>query len=371
MQKTKKIHLIFVSLLAIILTIVFCYVTFGANFLPSKQTFLNKETLNETDTPSTLADSLNGSFDIRLNYRNGQSISPSNPVSFYDSQAYRAYWSNVQSFSISYVVSEEPPSNSADPDVPSTYDFTLTVRYLKGYLSANVFDTSDTRTFENVYSVTMADYNDFASLNYVLNIDEELEQDINWGIYQFIIDINGAEATSLYYAIEPTQVIANQPSVAYTIPSSATGSLGNHYQFYLTNYEDFQFIDERNLTWYVWGQSVDGVRYALTTDDLTNETFINLSCTNALYQSYERNGTTFDIEFSASNGEEIYGQWHVWCVYSYEGSPTPLSSNTVLVEIDEPFDYINVVYIIAGIAGFSLIVTIIICVIKNKRERVW
>ena len=376
MQKTKKIHLLMVTVLLVVLTFVFCYTSFGTNPSPTKQTFLADETSTQSNS-----DTLAGEFDISIISRSGQNIILSNPVSYENGQAYRTYWSNAQSFSISFSVGygegeDSENSNKKLPEAnPETgmYELSLTVRYLKGYLSANRFETLETKTFENIpigEVATTDDYSSYENLDFVLNIDESLGEDVNWGIYLFIVDINGYQATSLYYAIEPTQVVAEEPEIAYYIPSSAIGSLGNLYSFYLVNADSYKYVDERNLKWYVWGQSVDGVRYALLSEDLTDETFVSLSCTQSLYETHDRNGTNFEIEFNNDDGL-IYGEWHVWCEYDYSSSPSAIESNTVLLEIEAPFDYINVVYIIAGIAGLALIITIIVSIVKSKKEKVW
>lgn len=363
MELYKKINLIFITIFVIGFVLIFSFIK-----TPVKSQNLYAQTLTSNDDTSLISNSLAGEFDISLISRNGNNIILSNPVTYYDGQAYRSYWSNTKSFSISYIVDENnlPPSNSTDPDEPSTYDFSLTVRYLKGYLSANNFDTLETQRFENIYKINEDDYTAFANLDFVLNIDEGLGNDVNWGIYQFIVDINGAEATSLYYAIEPTTVIADQPIIDYSIPSSASGSLNDLFSFYIVNEETFKYVDTRNLTWYVWGQSNEGIKYALTSEDLEDETFVSLACTQALYTSYPRNGATFELEIN-----ELYGDWHVWCVYNYDNSPAPLLSETVTVSTTAPFDYFNVVYIIVGIAGFALIVTIVVAIIRNKKEKVW
>ncbi len=376
MSKSKKIYLSFVILITLMLLVVFS-VSFSPALSPSRQTMLAEESpATQEDQPSPTAenDTLAGKFDIKITSRSGQNIILSNPVSYDDGQAYRTYWSQAQTFSISFNVDPDspPPSNSPDPTTPSTYDLTLNVNYLKGYLDNNQFVVGGvTQYFEDVYTINVDNYEDFSDLNYQINIDEGLAEDVNWGIYQFVIDINGAQATSLYYAIEPTTIIAQEPVITYTIPSSATGSLGNLYRFTLENIDTYRYVDERNLTWYVWGQSIDGIRYALTSEDLVDDTFVALSCTQPLVQSgYDRNGTTFEIEFNNDDGL-IYGEWHVWCEYNYPTALEPLESNHQTINIEAPFDYINVVYIIAGVAGLALIITIVIAVVKNKKEKVW
>lgn len=365
MQKSKNMFIFFVTALLVCLTMLAC-------FSPSfSYVSLSKETMLADDSQLPRANTLAGEFDISIIPRNSSNITLQGPYDYVDSQAYRVNWADAQSFSISFVCddSNPPPLNALDPENPNTYVFSIRVYYSKSYFEANNFE--DVQYFEDIYTFTSSDYHDFATIDYQLNIDNFLGSDVNWGIYRFVVDINSAESVSLYYAIEPTRVVAELPQISYDTPSSATGSLQNLYSFYLLNESAFRFVDKRNLTWYVYGQTIDGRKYALTYADLGNEYFRELNCTETLWDSYEggeRNGTTFDLEIN-----DLYGTWQVWCVYDYNGtsSSMPDQNNIIELRINAPFDYINVLYIILGICGFFLILTIIIIIVKIKKEKVW
>ena len=363
MQKSKKIFFYLISILLLCLVIVL--------FMPSPTIFTksNQTLNNEQSSTMPLTDTLFGDFDISIISRSGSNIILSDPQPYEDSQAYSTYWANAQSFSISFIADSDnpPPLNDQDPEHPNTYVFSLRVYYSQTYLEANNFENVQYVEYDNI-SIS-ADYNTFATLEYQINIDSIFGEDAGWGIYRFVVDINSAEATSFYYAILPTTVVGEQPIITYDTHTSASGSLQSLYNFSLVNNDAFRYIDRRNLTWYVYGLTDDGVAYALTLEDLEDEYFQDLNCTQALWPSYsgqERTGLTFDLEIN-----DLYGEWQVWCVYDYSDTVASVQSNIVDLDINAPFDYINVLYIILGICGFALLVTIGIIIYKIKKEKIW
>lgn len=367
MKKISK-KILPILFLTILLAIIFVFsFSFAGNTIASQ----NKNLF--TDQPSTLAENtLSGQFDILAISRDGENIVLGSPTSYYDSQAYAVDWADIERFSISFITDEDdpPPLNAQNPENPQTYNLTLTIRYLKTYLDYNNFSGNEIYTYVYVHPLT-SDHQSFASLNYSVVVDNFNAGNAGWGIYQFIVDINGAQATSLYYAVEPTRVVNDPPEIAYEeVPSD--NSLHSTYEFYLVNEDDYRYVDPSCLVWYVKGESLDGTLYALLADDLNpdGEKYEEFAdCARSLYTRYDRTGAQFTF-----NDNEISGDWQVWCEYKYHSASeeiTPSSSERVEVSTGASFNYLTVVYIVVGIAVASIIIVIVICVIKNKRERVW
>ncbi len=373
MTKVKKHGVIFISLL-LLLSI---FLTFFINLLYSennKDFNYNKNSFATSYTGLLAQNTLAGNFNVKITSRDNQDINLDTTTPYYDGQAYSIEWSNAEQFTISFNVDENnpPPLNPNNPDNNETYVLSLSVRFLKGYLENNIFEVNETITLENVYvTQETTNYNNFSNLNFSFDIDDGLNgifggNSVNisgWGIYQFVVDINGADAYSNYYAITPTSEIANAPEISYNTISSPN-SLHDSFQFYLENFDEYEFIDSTCLTWYVKGESEDGTIYALCAEDLEKESFSD--CADYLYDSYERTGQTFLF-----NDDEISGTWQVWCVYKANNSNTSLTSDSIEVKTGFYFNYFIIVYIIIALAVLAIILVIVFAKLKNKKEKVW
>lgn len=381
MIKSKSFNFICIMLLAVL---IFACLSFSAGSLAKA------DTQNDPSELALESDTLQGELNVSILSRNDQNIILDSPVDYNDSQVYTVPWKDAKQFTISFTPSQNnPPPLSPDTENPNSYQMHISINYLKGYAfkdgEETDFITSETIPLGVVYtSPTVSDYNEIALHYFSFNIDDTFSTDgngdgdyfdkedtsINWGIYQFVVDINGAEQHSLYYFIEPTSVITDVPNIDYTISTTAMESLTNSFEFYLVNDNAYRYIDENLLVWYAYGTTIDGARYALTASDLEDEDFAQYECTASLYSSYYRTGREFVFEVPKVNDEDLIGDWHVWCVYN-PGSATALSSNEITVSTEKPFNYFNIIYIVIALCVLAVIVIILIGVYKKKKEKVW
>ncbi len=363
MSNSKKMNFIYIALAMIFLLCLALSLAFSNQSLQTSTRSLN-------DDAQELAEStLSGSFDIRVISRENQNIALENSASYSGGTAYRVDWSDAQEIVVSFAADAENPPTT-DPENP-VYTLSVSVNYLQGYISSNNFDVDDRISLENIDGAGSSDLTALSSFSYTLNLDEGItgtyagnEVTISgWGIYQFVIDINGQEAYSNYYAIEPSFSIAAAPEIAYNVVSS-DNSMHDSFQFYLENFDDYAYIDEACLVWYVRGEGDDGTTYALCSSDLALANFSE--CSTSLYDSYERTGQTFLF-----NDNEISGKWEVWCEYRFNNATYSVSSNVETVETGDSFDYFIIIYIVIALAVLALIVVIVTSVVKNKKEKVW
>lgn len=281
---------------------------------------------------------------------------------------YTYKWKNIDKLVISFKHdnSNPPPNNEQNQQV---YSLSVSLEYLQGYTDS-VFNPT---TIENAFGP----YNNLT----LSQLDKNIEFDVNigitnipsgsttpvtisgWGIYRFKININGAEKYSDYYFIEPDYEIANKPIIDKTVINS-DNSLHDSFNFYITNSEDYKYIDTSTITWYVKGESDDGVLYALTKEDLENPNFIN--CTKSIYKNITRTGASFLF-----NDNEIAGEWEVWCEYRYHDSDTIVKSESIKVKTGNDSDASYVIWIVIALSVVSIIVVIVVGIVRSKKEKVW
>lgn len=342
-------------------------------FIFSGQSLQTSTRRLNADSQERAETTLFGTFDIRATSRNSENIALENPVSYSGGNAYRVKWSEIQSFSISF----KPSVDVGEENLPATdaenpiYSLSISVNYLQGYISSNNFDIIDTITIENVDSTDSPDLAALSNFTFTFDVDDGVSGDFGgntvtangWGIYQFHVRINDREAFSDFYAVEPAYSIAAAPEIDYNVVSS-DNSMHDSFEFYLVNFDDYQYIDTASLVWYVKGKSADGTIFALCSADLALDKFSE--CSAAIYTSYDRTGQTFFF-----NDNEHSGEWQVWCEYRYNNATYSTVSNIETVKTGSSFDYFMIVYIVIGLAVLAAIVVIVTSVIKNKKEKVW
>lgn len=342
------------------------------SFIFSSQS-LQTSTRSLNDDVQVRAEStLSGVFSIRATSRNGENIALENPISYSGGSAYRVNWSEIESFSISFepdVDAENLPA--ADPEDP-VYTLSIGVNYLKGYLSSNNFDIVDRISLENVDGTENSDLAALSNFTYTFDVDDGISGIFGgnnvtasgWGIYQFHIIINDREAFSDFYAVEPTYSVAAAPEIDYTALPPDYDTSHYTFEFYLVNFDDYEYIDPACLVWYVKGIAEDGTIFALCSADLALDNFAD--CSTAIYDTYDRTGQTFLF-----NDQGNAGEWQVWCEYRYNNATYSTASNVETVETGDSFDYFMIVYIVIGLAVLAVITIIITSIVRNKKEKVW
>lgn len=361
MKKAKTFsNIFFIVLTAVLMLGVF--LLSSSISLPSQAVEIN---------PSPIKDTIK----VEANAREGSSLSQDdnngNPIYL---------WKELESFTISFdptrLANETEPPLSAD----NTYTINFSVSYYAGYSNSNP-NNDDMTTFENVFSATSDDYHTLPS--YTFNVDEFLttttttlengeavQTEIStqgWGVYQFSIDINGAQATSNYYYVEPDH-LANGTviEISYTT-ASATSSLHNAYLFSVNEADTtYKYVNKNCFVWYVYGRDYSDNNYVLTQSDTTKEEFIEYG--RWLYEgnAVDRTGTTFYFD---DNGHS--GNWNVYVVYEDSYNGVEISSDEHQVMTGEIIQPSTVIWIIVGVAIFVLAIVIVVIVVTVKKEKVW
>ena len=261
----------------------------------------------------------NESFQIEVFGRGGSKIEIQEEAE-YDHQtiqsnlkAFAFKWKDVEKF----VFKVNPELYSPSPDEQDSYTMTISVEFLKDYKETPNFYQAKLITVENYDLFTRTSKGDF---NGIVNFSPELIIDDGitaldstgqqvsfngWGIYRFIMCINGGnDVYSDFFIIEPEREIYFKPQINYH--EEAPELQYSTYAFSLTNEEQFQYIDTSRLVWYVTGQAQGGIKYVLVESDKT--AFPEYE--HALYDSWDRTGYTFSFN---DNGH--HGEWTVWCEY--------------------------------------------------------
>mgnify|MGYP005773611417 CR=1 FL=1 len=319
---------------------------------------------------------INGAIKVEANAREGSSLSQGdnngNPIYL---------WKELESFTISFdpslLANETEPPLSAD----GTYTINYTINYYTGYSNSNP-NNDDMTIFSNIYSATSDDYNTLPS--YTFNVDDFLTTTIStlengkavqteistqgWGVYQFEIDINGAQALSNYYYVEPDHLENGAViEISYTT-ASATSSLHNAYLFSVNEADTtYKYVNKNCFVWYVYGRDYSDNMYVLTQSDTTKEEFIEYG--KWLYKDNavpSRTGSTFYFD---DNGHS--GNWNVYVVYEDSYNGVEISSDEHQVMTGEIIQPSTVIWIIVGVAIFVLAIVIVVIVVTVKKEKVW
>lgn len=260
-------------------------------------------------------------------------------------------------------------------DVDNNYNLNIEIQYLRGYTSSYftldngapiegvaVNNTMTTSTPQNTGWKTLDSWS--PTWNIHANATAEDGKPIHgWGIYRFKMTLGETVVKySDFFVLEPVTEILAAPEIRkqdYGI---------NEYYFSINMSGDYQYIDENQLTWYVYGIEKGATnKWALLEDDLTTPTFIGLECNKALHASVPRNGFTFMLEKPT-----VEGEWFVWCEYKPAGVNTlPRKSNEESFYIGERENVFPYWTIAIGVAVLGTVVTIIIAAVKAKREKIY
>lgn len=355
-MKKSKINLIsFISVLMLLLLILisFNFVNFADNYSRAETTQTNEN------------------FYVSVYDREDSELISDIETTFNGSKAYIFQWEDTKSLILNLDPAKRIPTVSYENGV-EVYKLTIEIEYLQGYYRNVAWTNYNSVLFYSNTQRGTNSYQNFSKIKPEFDIDKgyvgtDLASGVQvnvatWGIYRFRMVINGQDTYSDYFVIEPTLDIYVAPQITYkTTPSQVT--LHSAYSFSLKNGNEFKYIDKSKLIWYVLGKAADGTSYSLTFSDINSgkEDFKN--CSSALYETWSRTGQTFYFD---DNG--VTGEWKVWCEYDYDGI---LKSNVQTIKTGEKVQFSTVIWIVLGVAGLCVIVTIIICVVKNKKEKVY
>lgn len=367
MKKTKSLIFYIIAFL-----VMFLYIFSGINFSSVKTHTFAQDSQTYIQSAQT-----NDNFYLNAYDRNGNMLTAENETTFDGGKkAYIFNWEDIEKFQINIDAAKKiPPKNYQSGE--EVYNLIIQVEFLQGYY--NKASWTNLKTLQ-LYSETQSGENSFE--NFIntkphFNIDNGIKgEDVvtklqasisGWGIYKFKMIINNYQETySDYFIVQPTQELFITPKISYkTSPSQIT--LHSAYTFSLKNPDDFKYVDPSKITWYALGKAQNGNTYSLTFNDINSGKKDFENCTSGLYDVYTRTGKTFYFD---DNG--VTGTWKIWCEYSYDGSSANiLKSNVQTIKTGQPFTSSTLIWIILGVCVLCAGITILICVIKIKKEKIY
>ena len=356
-MKTKTfIYSKFLFIALIFVLSVFC--TFG------NVEFSNAQT--QYDFSSNITSS---SFSVEVEAISTQGkVIAGNPLIFNSVQSYQFDWQTIKYFNISYKAGAIPPV----ADDEGNFTYTVSVQYLNAYISDNKdFDNASVQEKTLISNQVTKDLSTIKDIQFSLQLTdfenltgENIDNDkwLGWGIYRFIIDIEGAgESYSTYYGAEPARLDA-KPQIEYTIIPSKN-DLTNAYRFTLKGNESINYIDQSTIKWYVKGEANDGTLYVLSQEDIG--LFDNYN-TAMHSEAIERYGKVFEFDSVYS------GRWEVFCELIPHGN-TIASHQSDIIEVTtgRKINANSIIWFL--VAGGAVLLGIIIAIIlyTKKKEKVW
>ena len=365
---TKKSFFAILSVLMIVL--------FAFSFIP---TLTYAE--NEDDNVEVLSD--NQDMVVNLYNRDGNLILDSPTTTYGDNTAYLVNWSDFQKFEIVYDpvsdVAPQPVYEEDDEILPENevYNLSIDVEYFQNYYDSNSLWAANRQIIENVYARTLKGQNSYKNLKLYkppFNIDDGIRgtyQDNSvifkdWGIYRWTVTVNNLTFVSDFYIVQPTLMVSERPTIDYEITSSNL-SLSDSFRFFLTNADDYRYVDEASLIWYVKGEGTDGTLYALTESDLRSGNANFTDCTASIVPEGEidRTGTEFNFD------PAMAGKWDVWCEFQAHNSGAVTSDRTINVETKAPFDVNIILWICLAVILAIVIAITIFSALRPKKDKVW
>jgi len=359
MKKTKSY---LISFLAIIILILFAF---------SSISFLN---FNKNISCAQTAQS-NENLYIDVYDRDGNTFATETETYFNSQKAYIFQWEDVEKLVLNIDASKNIPTKNYKDGV-EIYNLTIEVQFLQGYYNKVAWTNFKTLLLYSETQTGEDSYKNFINSKPQLNIDNgisgtdlqsQLQVNIStWGIYKFRMVINGQDTNSDYFIIQPAQEIFNSPKIQYKTTSSQI-TLHNAYNFSLKNADEYKYIDPSKIIWYALGETENGNTYSLTFSDINSGKSDFVNCVSGIYEAYTRTGKTFYFD---DNG--VVGTWKIWCEYSYDGSSANIQkSNVQTIKTGQPFTSMTLIWIILGVGLLCVVITILICLFKIKREKVY
>ena len=367
-MKISKIKVISISILIILLLLCFmANFTFAGNISFAQPAFVD----NVSGFNVSLYDLTNQGETLAEEIEN---------TTYSNKPAHVFKWANTDVFHFNIADAENLNLNPKEDNEGIYYEISLSINYLQSYKEKNdfnqggVFSSKPINEYAKVVRSLQAVNNYSAEFNFNDGITVETttgttEQIQGWGIYQFELKINEKNFLSDFYIIEPNQLVdqnKDQPVISMTIGKSED-TFETEYVFTLENEAKYQYIDKNRLCWYAIGKTQDGLIYCLTDSDLTNPKFKD--CDKGLLENPERHNTIFKFK-----DDGHYGEWDIWCeykAYDPQDSAPLLESNHYYFTTKKAVNYQIVIWIFLGVAAASILVTVVICVIKVKREKAY
>ena len=317
----------------------------------------------------------NECFQIEVFGRNGYKIENQSPKEYDNQKAFIFRWKDTGKF----VFNVDP--ESYQPTAADSYTLQISIEYLKNYKEIEDF-------LHQASLITVENYEPFTrtstgNLNGLINspIELDIDKGVNtldasgkrivtfsgWGIYRFYMNINGGpNVYSDFFIIEPDKELLVKPDIAFNEvpPTDAPDLTYSNYNFYLKNKEKFTYIDETKLIWYATGVAQGGIEYALTNDGIQP-----LPPNYGQESNPSKNRVGLEFSF---NDDGHHGDWTVWCEYQYFRSENPsITSNKIQLITSASANFNILIWIAVGVVPASILITILICWLKIRREKVY
>lgn len=322
-------------------------------------------TMSSADTTS-----LGGTFTITAKNNNSVIIDKESSTTYNGGTIDIYKWNKARTLAIAYEHDDDnlPPIiiNEYGDEV---YNINVSLQYLKGYLDSNFENHVE---IDNVFAEKKNVLLEDIDQSFSYNIDEGVrlassQTNINgWGIYRFKISINGAEKFSNYIFVEPDYEVTTAPSIKYDVVHSPN-SMHDSFEFSISDpNNNYRYVDTNYLVWYVTGESTDGLKYVLTSQDLASERFENYD--RYLYENISRTGTKFLF-----NDNEVAGKWNVWCEFTNRGESTSVLPSTTIAEVQtsQNVGVAWVAWVVIGGCVAAIGVVTLLAFLRSKKEKVW
>lgn len=379
MTKIKSLNknLLFIALAFVMLAIIAFSFLGGATFAYA-----------DSETKSAILPPVSNSIQVTATNRIGGNYGSVASGTF-DDITFKTYdWKNISHFNVGYIEGSTPITPADE------YNYSLSVQFLQirpvegKHFEAGSGPEGSTINpkviFESEESV-----NDLSKIPtfavYVDTNNNQQHEDLNygWGVYRFTLTINNTPIPSEFYFVRPTAPIdLPTPQVEKQITPSTSG-LQNDYNFYIKTdtpeTQDYKYIDQNLIRWFVEGKSTNGTKYVYKQSDLEIPAFRDNGFTKAIYSAdgVEENRTGLNFHL---NTLDVAGEWNVYCVI-YDEAPNgdvnslegrlDTKSNPQSVISGRQYKASYIIYIIIAAAVVLLGVIILIIVKSVKKEKVW
>jgi len=309
---------------------------------------------------------------FKIDVLNGTtSLSTDNTINYFynrdnSAKAYIYDVKDTSDFKFIFNFTDETLGGTTPGIIDGKYTLTVEMEYLKGYSSAYFTDENgqliDAVSKSNILTKTYTAKEGYQKFNNTSHTIAIVENDkINWGIYRFKMTLNNIEAYSDFFIIQPTMTVSQAPTIKL-----AQQTL-DKYTVEIEIDDEYRYIDENQIKWYVCGKTTSGKNIALLQADLDTAKFIALGCTEYLYQTFDRTGYSFTLEKPQLED----GEWTVWCTYTPYGRTDSVISEDHIVEFGNQGSFMTIVWIAISLGILGIILSGVFIYVKIKHEKIY
>lgn len=316
----------------------------------------------------------------------------------FDGISYKTFaWENIRNIVVNFDASKAS-GITENTTGGFLYTYKLEVQYLQARPTTDghfvIGGNGNNVTEDEKAVVTETGVNTLTNLELSYIVDAETDSTVTydthgWGIYRFILTINGIKLRSDFVFIKPIDPTLDEQILPKVHVEYTQSSIINDYDFKIStgivddvDYSLYKYIDTSLIRWYVDGIASNGDKYTLVRSDIGTYDFPEDEYKKALYEAEGRNdrtGATFKFN---SNG--VSGTWKVYCeIYTepataeninalMEANPAQSTkADPAVINTGKPIKASYVIWIIVAAAVVLLAIIIVIIVKSVKKEKVW